>query len=347
MSSYEVKIQQFEGPMDLLLYLVQKNELHPKDISIAEITDQFLEYIRQIEETNLSLAGDFLFMASRLMMLKARELLPKEEQDEIEMIEFDAEKEALLEKILEYEKFKNIADDLKFNEEEVLMTFYRGKDENVKEDVNDDELPAEETVYHLYKSFLESVKIQSKENVHVIELDDVLIEDRQQSILNHLQIHNKALYEELLGNDHRIINRAVTFIAMLEMVKTDQIIVRQAETLGAIWIYRKKNNVENLDEIENDIQIFSEDPNIKEGLVNEIKETVKNRVEKHDIDAVLKEVSLRVSQGHKIDDRTLDAMLAGEKPPERNTERYRTKERIMNIKLIRLMRKNWKIDFEY
>src|SRR5574344_2903317 len=100
---YEVRIGAFEGPMDLLLYLVQKNEVNPGEISIAEITDQYLTWIKDLAQADLSAAGDFLLMASRLMALKVRELLPKEEQSPEELLEQDFEHDELIRQMMEYQ----------------------------------------------------------------------------------------------------------------------------------------------------------------------------------------------------------------------------------------------------
>ena len=140
MSSYEIKIQQFEGPMDLLLYLVQKNELNPMEISITAICDQFVEYIKDLEKTDLGRAGEFLFMAAHLMSLKARELLPKEEQGEKELLEFDEEREELIRRMLEYKQYKEAADTFKDLEEENFGTYSRGRVESTgREEKKDDE----------------------------------------------------------------------------------------------------------------------------------------------------------------------------------------------------------------
>ncbi len=317
MATYEVCIDTFEGPMDLLLYLVQKSELSPKDISISEITDQFLDYIKDISETDLSTAGDFLYMASRLMLLKVRELLPKDDQDELEPIEFDADKEALIQQILEYEKFKAVSDQMRIKEEESYGCFTRGRSESFKKEENKEDLSEENiSLYHLYKGFLDCMKIQASESFHTIEIDDVLIEDRQQFIENYLQNHGKALFEDLLGHDQRLLNRVVTFIAILEMVKTDNIIVRQVETAGAMWVYRKKNNTSFVDEMMNDITIYTPDTDFKPGLALLLKERSKEAPKEYGIDTVLREITSRINDGDVIDEVELNRLLGVETEEE-------------------------------
>jgi chromatin segregation and condensation protein Rec8/ScpA/Scc1 (kleisin family) len=313
MTAYEVCIDAFEGPMDLLLYLVQKSELNPRDISIAEITDQFLDYVKDIHAANLSTAGDFLYMASRLMLLKVRELLPREQQDELEPIEFDADKEALIRQILEYEKFKAISDAMRIKEEESYGCFVRGRSESFRKEENKEDLSEENIgLYHLYKSFLECMKVQSGDSYHTIEIDDVLIEDRQQYIENYLHSKGKALFEDLIGHDQRLLNKVVTFIAILEMVKTDNIIVRQVETAGAMWIYRKKSNTEFVDEMMNDINIYTPDSSFKSGLADYLKKKAQEAPKEFGIDTVLREITQRISDGVAIDDDELERLLGEE-----------------------------------
>ena len=109
---YEVRIGAFNGPMDLLVYLVQKKEVPLEQISIAEIADQFLKWVNEYEGTDLSKAGDFLYMASRLMALKVQELLPAEQRDPEMEAEYNEDREQLMKEMLEYQRFKQVASGL-------------------------------------------------------------------------------------------------------------------------------------------------------------------------------------------------------------------------------------------
>ncbi len=248
MSVYEVKIEQFEGPLDLLLYLVQKNELNPIEISISEICDQFIEYIRDVEKTDLSKAGDFLYMAAHLMSLKARELLPKEDQGDKEMMEFDEEREELIRRMLEYKQYKDVSEEFRDLEDQNFGTYSRGRTESSR-DSDKKQGDLDVGVFELYSAFLNTIKIDSAENFHTIEVDYVTIEDRQQAIENVLEIEGRATFEELLGRDFQPIMISVTFMALLEMVKLDKISIREASMDSVIRIYRRKNNLEYLDEM--------------------------------------------------------------------------------------------------
>ncbi len=311
MSSYEIKIQQFEGPMDLLLYLVQKNELNPMEISIAAICDQFVEFIKDLEKTDLSRAGDFLFMAAHLMSLKARELLPKEQQGEKELLEFDEEREELIRRMLEYKRFKEAAEGLQSLEEENFGTYSRGRIESTgKEERTNDELDVE--VFDLYQAFLSSLKTQNLQSVHTIEVDYVTIEDRQQWIENYLREQGRASFEDLLGRDFHPVMIAVTFMALLEMVKLDQIVIRQSSLDSILRVYRKKENPDYIVEMSYDHKDYSEDPNFKIGLVEEIQNR-KPADTSRDLDVILKEISQRVELGEHLSDRELNDYIEGRK----------------------------------
>lgn len=307
--TYEVRVGAFSGPMDLLLYLVQKNELKPSEISIAEITDQYLEWIKDLEKADLSLAGDFLLMASRLMALKVRELLPRDQQSEVEQLEFDQDREALIRQMLEYHQFKVVANGLRQLEENNIGTFYRGRLERARS--QEDSALAEIGVYHLYKAFRKSIKAHRNDPEHTIELDEVTIEDRQQHIGNLLVRQGRALFEELLGRDRRPMVAAVTFMAILEMVKTEDVIFRQSEPLGVLWLYRRRNNVQHSEEMARDVLLQTPDPTLKPGLsdfLRQRQEALESRSQLG-LDDILREVGKRVEAGDYVPESKLQELI--------------------------------------
>lgn len=307
---YEVRIGVFEGPMDLLLYLVQKNEVNPGEISIAEITDQYLTWIKDLAQADLSAAGDFLLMASRLMALKVRELLPKEAQSEEELLEFSEDREQLLREMLEYQRYKQVAKELQEKELENFGTFYRGR---LEKSTNEEETLADANIWQLFRAYQKSLKARNAESIHHIELDYVTIEDRQQVISNYLSAHGRALFEDLLGRDQHPIVAAVTFMALMEMIKTDEVVFRQGEPFGPIWLYRKKNNNDYADEMANETVILSKDPEFKQGLIDALRERESSLAQNKaaSIDAVMREAVLWASQGKSIQEEDLLAMLEG------------------------------------
>ncbi len=296
--------------MNLLLYLVQKNELDPKDISLAQIADQYLEWLKDYAETDLSDAGEFLVMAARLMALKVRELLPKDQQSELELMEFDQDREKLIQQMLEYQRYKDVASRLQTKEGEHIGTFYRGRLERAR---SEEESLADAGIWQLYQAFHKSLKVRGRESVHTIELDDVTIEDRQQHAMNYLHRHGRALFEDLLGRDTRPLVSVVTFMALMEMVKTEDIILRQSETKGAMWIYRRKGNTAFGDEMSADTFIPSADSDLKGGVVDAVrKRNAEIRSQTTvSLDSVMRNVMDLVQGGKAVTDQDLLAMLEG------------------------------------
>lgn len=311
---YEVRIGSFNGPMDLLVYLVQKKEMSLDQIPIAEIADQFSAWVdaySKSADVDLSKAGDFLSMAGRLMALKVQELLPAEERDpELEQ-EYNEDREALMKEMLEYQRFKQVAGGLQEMEGKNFGTFSRGR---LEKSQNEEDTLADANIWQLFRAYQKSLKTKISETVHHIELDYVTIQDRQQAINNYLSVNGRALFEDLLDNDSHPIVAAVTFMALLEMIKTDELVFRQSELFGPIWIYRKKNNAEYADEMARETVFFSKDPDVKPGLVEEIRNQAIARSQAGsvgDIAAVMREAVLWTTRGRNVTEDDLQAMLEG------------------------------------
>ena len=308
---YEVNIGSFNGPMDLLVYLVQKKEMSLDQIPIAEIADDFLAWVNKIGVADLSKAGDFLYMASRLMALKVQELLPAEERDPELIEEYNEDREKLMQEMLEYQRYKQVAGGLQEMEGENFGTYSRGRLEKTQ---NEDDTLADANIWQLFRAYQKSLKTKISETVHHIELDYVTIQDRQQAINNYLNVNGRALFEDLLDNDSHPIVAAVTFMALLEMIKTDEVVFRQSELFGPIWIYRKKNNPEYADEMARETVFFSKDPDVKPGLVEVIRNQALARSQAGsvgDIAAVMKEAVLWTTRGRNVTEEDLQAMLEG------------------------------------
>ncbi|WP_295099055.1 segregation/condensation protein A [uncultured Fibrobacter sp.] len=308
---YEVRIGSFNGPMDLLVYLVQKKEMSLDQIPIAEIADDFLAWVNKIGVTDLSKAGDFLYMASRLMALKVQELLPAEERDPELVEEYNADREKLMQEMLEYQRYKQVAGGLQDMEGKNFGTYSRGRLEKTQ---SDEDTLADANIWQLFRAYQKSLKTKISDTVHHIELDYVTIQDRQQAINNYLSVNGRALFEELLDNDSHPIVAAVTFMALLEMIKTDEVVFRQSELFGPIWIYRKKNNPDYAEEMAHETVFYSKDPDVKPGLVEEIRNMALARSQAGsvgDIAAVMKEAVLWTTRGREVTEENLQAMLEG------------------------------------
>ena len=157
---YSIKIDNFEGPLDLLCYLIDKNKMNIYDVNLSDITDQYIEFLNAMEEMNLEIASEFLVMASTLLYLKSKKLLPKQEDEEEEITE-----EELIRRIIEYKKFKEISKVLKENYKIYSNRFYKGQEEIKlpKQKLEKDYEP--EKIPEIYRLLVERNSVKIKRNV--------------------------------------------------------------------------------------------------------------------------------------------------------------------------------------
>ena len=304
---YEFKLgEAYTGPLDLLCFLMNKEEIPFEKISIAKITEQYLECIKDLENVDLSYAGDFLALASRLMILKARELLPKSEQSPDDLPDYAKEREALRRQMQEYQKFKKVAFGLQELEEKNFGTYGRGKIEKIAKDSR----LADANTWQLLKAFHKTMQIHSFNSV-TIKIDNVTTEDREQYINEYLGKRGRALFDDLLGKERMPIMIAVTFFAMLEQTKADNVIFRQSETNGPLWLYRKKQNEEYREELAQEKNYYSPDPVVLGGLANYLRGrfSAQELEEKNSLDFVLKNAMALIDSGIKIDESDVQSML--------------------------------------
>ena len=218
----EVKLSRFEGPLDLLLYLIRQQEVDIHDIPISQITRQYSDALQEMQEMNLEIAGDFILMVAYLLYIKAQMLLPQPKiEGEIE----DDPRRPLVERLLEYQKFKQIGEEFKRMENERSGMFPREFNpaaitswEDIKIDFN---------VFDLYKTYIEMVKSSPEFARALITGNLIDIEERMNFILNKFNGSNKKSFLELIAGLNRIYMVA-TFIAMLELVRRKRLSVRQA-----------------------------------------------------------------------------------------------------------------------
>lgn len=239
-----VKLEVFEGPLDLLLHLIDKNKIDIYDIPIVEITNQYMEYIRNMQREDLNIMSEFLVMAATLLDIKCRMLLPKEVNEEGE--EEDPRQE-LVEQLLQYKMYKYIAYELKDRELDSDMILYKGPTipEEVKEYVEPvdlDKLLGDLTLQKLGAIFQEVMKRQTdkidpvRSKFGKIEKEEVTLTDKFTYIHSYMKDHKKFSFRQLLEKQHTKMHIVVTFLAILEMMKLGEINVRQEETCGDIMI---------------------------------------------------------------------------------------------------------------
>ena len=307
---YELELSgAYTGPLDLLYLLMKKEEISFEKISMAKIADQYLEYIKDLENVDLSYAGDFLELASRLMALKAKELLPQSEQSEEDLLDFEIDREKLIRQMQEYERFKRVAFGLQELEGKNFGTYGRGRMEKISKDSQ----LADANIWQLYKAFHKTSQANSYNNVHTIEVDNITIEDREQHINGYLSQRGRAMFQELLGKEISAIMTAVTFIAFLELTKSESIIFRQSESNGPLWLYRKKQNDEYKEELAQEKIYYTPDPVVSGGLADYLRDRslAQEIEEKNSLDSVLKNAMQLIEKGVEVSESDVQGMLDG------------------------------------
>lgn len=221
---YRVKLKNFEGPLDLLLFFIKRDELDIYNIPISYITEQFLEYIRLMEELDLDVASEFILMASMLMSIKAKMMLPKADSDEDEMDENDP-RYALVQRLLEYKRYKEMAEKMSDIEEESQKRYYRRhyKVDQVQKQASGEALQ-DVTMFDLMAAFKKVLSDIKKQNlVHHVEKINVTIEQQTEYVLERLHQGGRTSFRQIcteLNNRSKVV---VTFLAVLEMLKEQQI----------------------------------------------------------------------------------------------------------------------------
>jgi len=247
-SEYNVKLELFEGPLDLLLYLVNKSEVNIVDISVSAVVAQYLEYLDLLNDLNIDVASEYLHMAATLIRLKARELLPPQPGEEEETEEGIYNRDQLIAHLLEYKKFKEAAGTLRTFEDEQYGAFTRGSAEVVETVQEEQEVDLGDiSIFDLltaFKRILGRVQSGEQEHLHVVSVDTVKIDDRIDTIIGILCDKKEVPFEELFEGDYRKIVVVVTFMAILELVKMQEISFRQEANFGPIFVSRKSPPVE-------------------------------------------------------------------------------------------------------
>lgn len=246
---YNIQLPNFEGPLDLLLFFIKRDELDIHDIPIARITGEFLEYTRIMELLDLELAGEFLVMASMLMQIKAKMLLPKTEHtDENAENEIDPRVE-LVQRLLEYKRYKEAAGYLSSKADLLQYRFYRQFFDN---DTKAELLSVEEEftqvqIYDLIKAFSKVLnKIPKQPTTHTILREPLTIEEQIISILSLLEHHDEVQFSSILPTYDRAI-LVITFLAVLELIRNNQVSFRQDEQFGDIILFNYKKSSQEQD----------------------------------------------------------------------------------------------------
>jgi segregation and condensation protein A len=241
-SSYTIKLPQFEGPFDLLLFFIERDELDIYNIPIAKITDDFLEYLRQMEALNIDLASEFILVAATLMRIKAKMLIPRKPVDE-EGNEVDP-REELIQRLLEYKRYKSVLEEMQQMEEKRSKQKGRGNiAKELKVLANKALVDVELESLSLFKLLKTFEKVMDryedanrKKKVHTIVKHDYTIQGQQIFILSKVKKGVNTSFKTIFDHCENRIHAIITFLGMLELLNLDKLKLVQGEGINNFWL---------------------------------------------------------------------------------------------------------------
>ncbi len=238
--SYKVKLEIFEGPLDLLLYLIKKSEIDIAHIPISEITQQYLDYLEMMRLLDLNIAGEFIVMAATLMHIKSRLLLPPEELTPEE--EEEDPQAALIERLMEYKKFKEAAMQLSQLEARQKDVFTRNSNEIDK--LGSSGGPYfEASLFDLITAFSKVLKEVPKESFYEVIKDEFTVEQKMHDIFHRLVNEPVIYFTRLFEKAKNKVEIIAIFLAVLELIRLKEIVICQKTLFGEIEILRNANNL--------------------------------------------------------------------------------------------------------
>lgn len=233
--SYRIKLDIFEGPLDLLLYLIKRNDINIYDIPIAKITDQYLQYMELMRLLDLDIASEFLVVAATLIEIKSKMLLPKPVLEEVQS-ELDPRAD-LVNRLLEYQKFKNVAEDLR-KRELIYKDIFTRPDETIALPREESEIYFEASLFDLITAFTKALKEVPKEIFYEVVKDEFTVEQKIHDILRLLLNTSAVNLDELFSNSKSKLETVATFLAILELIRLHEILVQQKGIFGQIVVRR-------------------------------------------------------------------------------------------------------------
>lgn len=223
---YRVNLDNFEGPLDLLLFFIRRDELNVYDIPIAYITDQFLGYIHYMEELDLSVASEFILMASTLMAIKARMMIPRTIEEMMEDPELDPRHE-LVQRLLEYKRYKEASEEMALSDFRMRERYFR---ENVAADTV--EAPSDEgeslkniSLFDLIAAFRKVMMQVPAQVIHKVEREETTIEEMGEYVSNWLRVHGRSSFKDIISRMKTRVRIVTTFLAVLELIREQKIVL--------------------------------------------------------------------------------------------------------------------------
>ena len=238
-AEYRLKLDVFEGPFDLLLYLIKKDEIDIYDIPIAKVTEQYLCFLEKMRRQGIDIASEWLVMAATLVQIKSRMLLPVQEADAEELEEDVDPRMELVEKLLEYGKYKEIARELEHREISEMEIFWRS--------VGDTEVTSEIEVdlYDLISAFKSVVDYATETPFTEVALEEFTVENKMGEIEERLQRQGSLGWREIFAEGRSLAEMVCIFLAILELARLERLRVRQSRSFGDIRVYAEKASSEN------------------------------------------------------------------------------------------------------
>ena len=234
-----IKLHAFEGPLDLLVHLIKKNQMNVYDIQISVITKQYLEYLDLLQELNLDVASEFLVMAATLIHIKSKLLLPRPETAAGDPADDEDPRDALVRRLLEHQKFKAAAE-LLHDKETLRSAQWARPDSRIEEIAGDDYEPEIEVdLFSLLSAFKQVLERARERPPVALPAEQISIETRIEQLLDRLSETEACGFEDLFERDASRADMIVTFLAMLEMIRLKLIRVFQQGGAGAIRIYKR------------------------------------------------------------------------------------------------------------
>lgn len=243
---YRVNLDNFEGPLDLLLFFIRRDELNIYDIPIAYITDQFLGYIQYMEELDLSVASEFILMASTLMAIKARMMIPRTLEEMMEDPELDPRQD-LVQRLLEYKRYKEMSEEMNIIDFRVRERYFR---ENTNVDlveapVGDGELLKNISIFDLIAAFRKVMMEVKTEPVHKVEREETTIEEMGQFVVDWIRVHGRTSFIEIVGRMKSRLRIVTTFLAVLELIREQVVLLYEDEQADRFFIEYNPNQPTN------------------------------------------------------------------------------------------------------
>ena len=237
---HKVEIDQFQGPLDLLLYFIRRDEIDINDIPIAKITAEYLQIVEDMKSMNLSVAGEFILMAATLMRIKSKMLLPRPDLDDLgEPIDPRTE---LVQQLIEYKKYKDIADNLSEKWEALSYQHERSVTQSIDDIEEEINYLKEISVFELAKHFKEVMDRAPEINPYEVDLNTLDLSDKKQFILSSFDGRGILSFEHLLKSCKSKLEVVITFIALLDLVQQFKIAVFQISLFEDIEIHLLSKN---------------------------------------------------------------------------------------------------------